>query len=467
MKPANSLPRKVPESLGVSSRAILGFIESIERSKLELHSFMLLRHGSVAAEGWWAPYKPELRHMLYSLSKSFASTGVGLAVMEGRLSVEDPVISFFPDQLPAEISDNLAAMRVRHLLSMSAGHAEDTTNRLFASKGPAWTKTFLELPVENPPGTRFVYNSGATYMLSAIITKLTGQTLCDYLAPRLFEPLGIEDYLWECSPEGINTGGWGLSIRTEDIAKLGQLYLDKGMWNGKRIVSEEWVSEATSIQISNGDGGASDWAQGYGYQFWMSRHGAYRGDGMFGQFCIVMPGHDAVVAITASVKDMQGVLNCVWDHLLPAMSRGPLPEDRAGQETLGETLESLAIPVPVDRSHSVVAQRISGKRFPVTIGDGLQCDLAFSFREDKCTIHMYDQAKQYSIDCGLGNWIESEVELPGRTPVGTGPTKVAASCGWSDDRTLEMTFRLIETPHRQQMICHLEADKLQVEMTRL
>ncbi len=467
MNPARALPRKDPESLGVSPRAVLDFIESIEGSGLELHSFMLLRHGFVAAEGWWAPYAPELKHMLYSLSKSFASTAIGLAVMEGRLTVDDPVVKFFPDELPEQVSDNLAAMKVRHLLSMSAGHSEDTTNRLFTSKGPTWAKTFLGLPVENPPGTRFVYNSGATYMLSAIITKLTGQTLADYLAPRLFEPLGIEGYTWDLSPEGINTGGWGLSIKTEDIARLGQLYLNKGVWNGERILSEDWVREATSRQIANGDDPNSDWAQGYGYQFWVCRHGAYRGDGMFGQFCIVMPEKDAVLAITASTKDMQGVLNRVWQHILPAMGGEPLSPDVRAREALVQKTSSLAIPLPVTRTHSPAANQVSGRQIPVTLPNGQQATVTLEFCGDSCSIVIDDGKGKYTLNCGLGSWSVGEALLPGNLPAGSDAFKLAVAGGWLDDNTFKAAIRFIETPHGEAIVLHVEDNEPRVEFCEL
>ena len=207
----------------------------------DLHSFMLLRHGQVVARGWWSPYAAQRPHMLFSLSKSFTSTAVGLAVAEGRLTVDDPVLSFFPEDAPAKVSPNLAAMRVRDLLSMSTGHAKDATGRATHKKEGNWVKGFLSLPVRYAPGTHFVYNSAATYMLSAIVQKLTGMTLLDYLRPRLFEPLGIDNPTWESCPRGINTGGWGLSVRTEDIARFGQLYLQKGVWKGQRILPEAWV----------------------------------------------------------------------------------------------------------------------------------------------------------------------------------------------------------------------------------
>ncbi len=336
------LPRSTPEAQGISSAAILAFVVAAEANILELHSFMLLRHGQVVAEGWWSPYSPEHPHMLFSLSKSFTSSAIGLAVAEGRLSVDDPVLSFFPADAPAVVSANLAVMRVRHLLSMSTGHHEDSRGRMWIRYRKNWVKGFLALPVEHVPGTYWVYDSGATYMLSAIIQKTTGMKLLDYLQLRLFAPLGIQGATWETSPQGINIGSWGLSLKTEDIARFGQLYLQKGMWNGRRILSETWVDEATSSQIAN-DRPDPDWHQGYGYQFWRCQHGAYRGDGAFGQYCIVMPEQDAVLAITSGVVEMQPPLNLVWEHLLPAMGPAALPANPEVHVKLARKLSGLAL----------------------------------------------------------------------------------------------------------------------------
>jgi CubicO group peptidase (beta-lactamase class C family) len=327
---AQPLPRSTPEAQGVSSAAIRAFVETADKQVDTMHSFMLVRHGHVIAEGWWKPESPEKPHVLYSLSKSFCSTAVGLAVAEGRLSIDDPVLKFFPDDAPAAPSDKLKAMRVRDLLTMATGH--QTAPVLTAEA--TWVKSFLAHPVEHKPGTHFLYNSPGTYMCSAIVQKLTGQTVNDYLRPRLYEPLGIEGAEWSNSPEGISAGGWGLYLKTEDIAKFGQLFLQRGEWNGK---------QATSKQVSNGSDPTKDWDQGYGFQFWRCRHGAYRGDGAFGQFCIVLPEQDAVIAITADSKDMQGELNLVWEKLLPAFQKAALPENADEQAKLKRTLSSLAV----------------------------------------------------------------------------------------------------------------------------
>ncbi len=337
---ADPLPRSEPEAQGVSSVQIRRFVEAANEKIDTLHSLMVVRHGHVVAEGWWAPEGPEKPHVLHSLSKSFTSTAVGLAVAEGKLSIDDTVLSFFPEDAPVDPSSNLKQMRVRDLLTMSTGHQTQPT---FNSETP-WVKTFLEHPVPRQPGTHFQYNSPATYMCSAIVQKVTGQTVLEYLTPRLFEPLGIASPEWLVSPQGVPVGGWGLHLRTEDIAKFGQLYLQQGTWNGKQLVPAEWIAMATSEQVSNGSDPARDWDQGYGFQFWRCRHNCYRGDGAFGQFCIVLPEQDAVIAITANTKDMQAELNVVWDDLLSAFQQETLPANPEELAKLKQALSGLKVP---------------------------------------------------------------------------------------------------------------------------
>jgi CubicO group peptidase (beta-lactamase class C family) len=333
------LPRSSPEAQGVSSTAIREFVETADAQVDTMHSFMLVRHGHVVAEGWWKPEAPDKPHILHSLSKSFTSTAVGLAVAEGKLSIDDPVLKFFPEDAPAEPSPKLKMMRVRDLLTMSTGHE---TEAKFTPDTP-WVKSFLAHPVPHKPGAHFLYNTPGTHMLSAIVRKVTGETVLDYLKPRLFEPLGIRNPEWGLSPQGNTVGGWGLKIFTEDIAKFGQLYLQKGQWNGKQLIPASWVEQATSKQVSNGSDPAKDWDQGYGFQFWRCRHGAYRGDGAFGQFCVVLPDQGAVVAITADARDMQAQLNIIWDKLLPALQSAPLPANPTEEAKLKQTLAGLAV----------------------------------------------------------------------------------------------------------------------------
>jgi CubicO group peptidase (beta-lactamase class C family) len=334
------LRRSTPEAQGISSEAIQDFVAAADKINT-LHSFMLVRHGRVVAEGWWKPEAPDKPHVLHSLSKSFNSTAVGLAIAEGKLSLDDPVLKFFPEQSPAEPSENLKAMKVRDLLTMSCGH--DTEPKR-GTNGPA-VKDFLAHPVPHKPGTHFLYNTMGSYTLSAIVTKATGQTSLEFLKPRLFEPLGIENPNWPSSPEGISLGGYGLMLCTEDIAKFGQLYLQKGKWNGKQLIPEKWIEQATSKQVENDKEGHSkigiDWVQGYGFQFWRCTHNAFRGDGANGQLCVVIPEKDTVVAITANTGNFQGEMNAIWDKLYPAFQSQPLSENATGVEKLKQALATL------------------------------------------------------------------------------------------------------------------------------
>ena len=358
-----ALPRSAPEAQGVASAALLGFIDEAEAKINALHGVVIVRHGQVIAEGWWAPYAAEEPHLMYSLSKSFTSTAVGLAVADGKMGVDDLVSKFFPEEMPEKPSNNLKAMRVRDLLTMSTGHhAEDIAAFPFMSE-ESLVRKFLALPVAHKPGTLFVYNTPATFMLSAIVQKVTGQTVLEYLQPRLFEPLGIENPTWEASKQGISLGGYGLSLRTEDIAKFGQLYLQRGMWQGKQLVPKAWTETATSRWMSNGSNPASDWDQGYGFQFWRCRNGAFRGDGAHGQFCVVLPEQDTVVAITAGTRDLQGVLNVVWAKILPALQAGALPADAAGEAKLKQKLASLTLKTPVAIAPPALAREIAGRRY--------------------------------------------------------------------------------------------------------
>ncbi len=430
-----------PESLGISSQSILNFIEAAEKQrKDDIHSFILLRHGQVAAEGWWNPYNPESPHMLFSLSKSFTSTAIGIAQSEGLLSINDKVISFFPGQAPDSPSANLQAMRIRDLLKMSSGHNDDATGRM-RQDTTNWVRGFLSLTVEHKPGTHFVYNSAATFMLSAIIQKVSGKTLLEYLTPRLFEPLGIAHPTWETSPEGINTGGWGLKVRTKDIASLGQLYLQKGVWQGKQLLPQAWVAEATQLQSSNGSNPDSDWEQGYGYQFWRCRHNLYRGDGAFGQYCIVFPEQDAVLAITSGTSDMGAIMNLVWDNLLPAMKETALTENKEAYTALQNKLNSLTLSVVSGKSGSPLVKSMSGKTYNIQQNEEGLTKAVFNLKGSDQSIILTSGTKSSIIPIGNGTFKKGTFIGP------SGDEMAVASCGaWISPDTLQVRSYLYETP---------------------
>lgn len=469
----STLPRSVPEAEGVSSEGILSFLGAAAKSKHEFHSFMFLRHGKVIAEGWWNPYSRNLKHTMYSVSKSFTSTAVGFAVNEKRLTVDDKVISFFPDFMPDTIRENLRELTVKHLLTMSAGQEPDPT-RTLVSRDSNWVKAFLAVPVINKPGSAFLYNSLATYMLSAIVQKVTGQKVIDYLTPRLFKPVGIQGMDWETDPMGINTGGWGLRIKTEDMAKLGQLYLQKGNWKGKQLLPKEWVEEATTFKIQQSPESlqskrdSSDWLQGYCYQFWRSRHNSFRADGAFGQYIIVMPEQDAVIAITAESPDMQDEINLVWKYLLPAIKKDKLQINKNSWASLHKKLASLALPLPAKSTASPVASRISGKTFTIGENENDIKSLSLQFTNNICYLTLKVDTATYKIGFSSAKWETGETTKPGPYLLakakarfaGLPPFKVAGYYNWKDENTLELTLRYIESPHTKKIICHFDKNKI-------
>lgn len=471
-----TLPRSTPEMEGVSSEGINRFLEAWAQKKHEPHSFMMLRHGKVIVEGWWSPYRADLRHTMYSCSKSFTATAIGFAVTEKKLTVEDPVISFFPESLPDTISPYLAEMKVKHLLSMTVGQQPDPTGPV-GTQHDDWVKAFLALPIVHQPGSRFLYNSLATYMLSAIVQKVTGEPIIDYLLPRLFEPLGITGADWESDPRGINTGGWGLRVKTEDMAKFGQLFLQKGQWNGKQILPASWVEEASGMKILQNPSAtqalrdSSDWLQGYCYQMWRCRHNAYRGDGAFGQYIIVMPDHDVVIAITSETGDMQDEINLVWNHLLPSIQKNKLPAKAKAANALKQRMATLSLPLASKTLAPAWTKSISGKRFSLSPNDQYLSGLSLDFQPESCILGLVSQKDSFTFSFGSGKWIQGETKRLGPSLVsgirghfaGLPPSKIAGSHAWKNDSTLELSMRYIESPHSETWTCVFNGDKIKVE----
>jgi CubicO group peptidase (beta-lactamase class C family) len=466
---AYSLPRSTPEEQGISSAGIEKFIDAIKSSGQEFHSLMIVRHGHVVAGGWWEPYSSEHRQQLYSLSKSFTGTAIGLAVSEGRISVDDPVIKFFPELLPDPVSDNLAALKIRHLLSMSVGHGKDWILLLEASApGVPWEKTFLSLPVVFKPGSQFMYNSGASFMLSAIIKRVTGQTAHEYLQPRLYEPLDITTATWGENWEGINMGASHLRMPTEDLAKFGQLYLQNGVWKGKQVVSSDWVAQASTKQMSNGHDDSS-WAYGYGFQFWLNPPGGFRADGAFGQYSMIFPKQDAVVVITSESISTKDTMQIVWDVLVPEMKGGQLAADKPAHRQLQERLKALKYIPPQLAADSPKAKQIGGKEFILDPNPFNTRSVSFTFDSDKCLFTLREEGKpDIVITSGLNKWIRKGNLKPSAHSLFSlrridFDSIVAAAYGWQDDNTLIFTWRYIETVHGETFTCVFDDDRLTIK----
>ena len=459
----SNLSRKSPESQGVSSKGILDFLKATKESGLEWHSFMLLRHGNVVSEGWWKPFESGFKHTLYSLSKSFTSTAIGLLVQEGKITVEDYVISFFKEDAPQLPSENLKAMKIKHLLTMNTGHDADTMPKLRDSTN-SWVKTFLAQEVKHEPSTHFLYNTGATYMLGAILQKVTGQKLEDYLAPRLFQPLGITGYDWETSPQGLNTAGFGLRVKTEDIAKFGQFYLQKGKWKGKQILAEAWINEATSKQTTS-QSGDNDWSQGYGYQFWRCKPGFYRGDGAYGQFCMVMPDQDAVLVMTCESFNLQKTMDVAYQTLLPALQNGVLAENPSDTIALKSALKNLVLPTPKGKTQSPLTPQYNDKDFTIEKNAYGIIESEFIFSNEGCTLELLTAAGETKLKFGWENWLLNKGIPKNLFPVANRthiPSKTAGTATWINDNTLQLNLKFVEAIHGDKITCVFEGDKVTI-----
>jgi CubicO group peptidase (beta-lactamase class C family) len=459
------LPRSTPEAEGLRSEALMPLITALDGSVGEIHSLMLLRHGKVVLEGWWAPYAPQDIHVMYSVSKSFNSTAVGLAVQEGLLSIDATVLSVFPELAPAAPDPQMQSMRIVDLLTMSTGHEVDANDAMRARADGQWTRAFLETDVPREPGTYFFYNSGAAYLLSSIVQKVTGQTVRDYLQPRLFEPLGIVDPVWGSSPENVNLGDGGLAIRTEDLAKFGQLYLQKGSWNGVQVVPEQWVNDATSTQISTGNSDGN-WSYGYGYQFWRSQVG-FRADGSLGQFSFVLPEQDIVLAITSGTTNTDGVMKAVWQNLLPAIADAALPENTGAATALRDRLSTLAIPVPTGTADSALSAEVSGRRYAVAANNQGILSLQLDLTTDQPALRVEDADGLHTIGLGLGQWVRGRTGFKKHINelFDTPEQGIAAIGTWTAADTFSVKLTFTETPYSMTANFKFDAERVLVDMS--
>ena len=430
-----------PESQGVPSEAILKFIDGCEKTfdagdLGAMHGFVIVRHGKVIAEGSWKPFDTlNETHMLYSHSKSFTSSAIGLLADRGKIDLDERIVDIFSNEVPAKVSENLAQLRVRDLLTMNVGKKDHLLR-----DGGDWVKEFLSKDFFRKPGTGFKYDSDATYMLAAIVEKKSGMKMMDYLQKNMFDQIGIAKAWTTYSPQGIPCGGWGMNMTTRELARFGQLYLNRGDWDGKRVLSSDWVSLATTRQTWSGWqnvgvkalGEGTDWEQGYGFQFWRCRHGAYRADGAGGQYTVVIPEKDMVVSAHAGLGDFPKELDLIWDNLLPVLKDAPLAENPSAQKKLADRLAKLAIkPVefararkwttPFEFSLRENSRGFKSVRFDPKDGGGCICTLVTRAGEQK-------------FPAGTGEWQEGSIRIDTENYEGLGAYigehKTMASCGF-------------------------------------
>jgi hypothetical protein len=366
---------------------------------------------------------------------------------------------------PAKPAEHMSHMRIRDLLTMTSGHENDMMDHLRARDGTDWTASFLETKVEFPPGTHFRYNSAASYMLAAIVQKVAGTSVEEYLRPRLFDPLGFESYLWGKSAEGVCLPG-GLSVTTEGLARFGLLYLNEGKWNGRQLLSENWVKHATLRQTASGEGTEGNWDQGYGFQFWRNKGPGYRADGSLGQFCFVFPEHDVVLAMTSGTSDMNGVMDLVWEHLVPAFGTEALPANEVAAEQLSQKLRALALPIPVGIEEPPPVKKISGRLYE--FGENAQGikSASIDFLKSQTVITIRDADGAYEIRCGSDTWTRGRTGFKKRVNelFETPRQGIAAIGAWTAADVFSAKFCFYETPSILSADFRFQEDELVLDM---
>jgi len=337
-------PRKAPEEAGLSSLQIAAFLQEIEQNpELEIHGVMILRHGAVVCDAYFGAYKPCFWHVGHSLSKSVTATAIGMLIDEGKLSLDDKAVKILEKKLPPLAQLTHKAITVRHLLTMTAGATFSEAGALVENN---WLRAYFESMLRFDPGKEFYYNSLNSYVLAAIVKEITGTGLREYLKPRLFDPLGITVCHWETSPEGIEDGGWGLYLRREDVAKIGQLYLDRGLWKGKRLLSENWVKTSTRPMVPTSE---SNGIFDYGFHMWSGRkHPCFLFNGMFGQDMLAFP-ESGILIVTNGGLEQLFQQSIYYDILMKYFGdRYPdaLPRDRKSETVLRQRVASLTAVEP-------------------------------------------------------------------------------------------------------------------------
>lgn len=430
------LPRSTPAAERVDAAGLSLLLDRLAEQSVECHSVMVVRHGRVIAEGWWQPFTPERPHLLYSVTKSFTSIAVGLAIDAGLLALTDRVVDVLPDHVPAPVSDRCAQLTVERLLSMTTGHESDVLEDAWALEPDDLVKGFLRVTPHHPVGSRHAYNNPTSYVLARMVERVTGRSLPDLLQERLFDPLGVGHPEWERLRDGTTFAFHGLYLRTEDLAAFGEMLLRGGRWRGRQLVPREWVEMATRRQVATvqfEDGSRSaDWLEGYGYHFWMSRYG-YRADGAMGQYCLIIPDADLVVAMTAATVDMQAPLDAVWDCLLPAVGT-------AGRVTRDGEL--------ADRMRRLSLSRVAGDhrpdRFVRAIVDGAEASalpagtsVAVTPERDGWSVRFDLGTPAVEVAVGHGGWREC-------APLGR---PVVAAGGWQGEDFVADLF-VLTSPSR-------------------
>ncbi|MDD2647579.1 MAG: serine hydrolase [Eubacteriales bacterium] len=433
----------------LSPSALYRFLTECPKNGVDLHSIEIFFGDKQALRLALPPYDYSSKQQLYSLSKSFTSVAIGMLWDAKKLSLDDLAADYFADRLPSDLSENARKIRIRDLLTMRAGHDEcpfgDMAESYFRTGSDPIVKFFTK-PIPNESGTHFCYNTGASYVLSAIVSKITGLSLLDFLMPRFFEPLHISHPYWLAVETGVNAGGVELHLSIDDLAKFGKLIWDKGVFEGKRIISEEYLELATSKQADNGDpASGSFWAQGYGFQFWQNARGGFRGDGAFGQVCLVRRDLGFYAVALTESKDMGKELNIISDLLEDAKNA----VSEASKSDVTEYLENYStVPEGGEGDASALLGRwIVDKSFPII--STIELDKA----DDGILMRISDSSRDEDIRFAFGKWERNDIlfgnltpDLFKRSPYCLDDVRLMCAATLDGD-ALTLTMRYLNTPH--------------------
>ena len=457
-----ALPVATPESLGIPSSAILNYLKALDKAGVNMHGFLLARHGKIAAEGYYAPYQQDQPHRMYSTSKSFASFAVGLLVDDGLVSLDDKITKFFPDKLPEKLHPYVEMMTVRNLLMMSTCYGGTTYNRgnVQYDDPTDWVGTFFRCPPDRYPGQTFFYDTSASTVLGALAERLSGMTVPEFLRSRGFADLGFSDGAYTVRTENgeFSWMGSGMCCSLRDLALFAQVCLNKGEFDGKRIISEEYITAATSRQIDNSIAGKN---YGYGYQFWMSRAG-FNCSGLGGQMAYCIPCKDAFL-VTIADTQAQSFANAVMEDefyrcILDAMVDEALPENADDQKALADFISGLYVKPLVNTCISPVATEVSGKSYtmnenaPLAAGVLNWKNMKIDFADDGGILTYTDAEGEKRLGFGYNHFeaqnfpgFAPEEETAGKPIIVYGfHTKPAltlpcmTSAAWADERTLNL-----------------------------
>lgn len=444
-----------PESLGIDSRLITAFLDDIEEQGLELHSFMLTRHGKVAAECYWTPFRADIPHTMFSVSKSITALAVGFAIEEGLLTEDTKVYAVFPEYAPKHPTPAAKALTVRHLLTMTSGKMPSF---ILNTEGPSWVESYLGAPFARMPGKHFNYASENTYMLAAVVKKVTGECVLDYLQPRLFAPLGIERPFWETDKGGTEVGGWGLYLKTEDVAKIINCVMNSGVFDGVQVIPKFWAKTVGRAHVAQTPGVAHDHNSGYGYCFWRNSFPeSYRCDGVFSQLAVAIPDFDTCIITTGGEPHERKVLETFWKYFPTKFKDNPLDENPAALAEMNSKLASRSLPkMKTGARRFDVEEKVNGKyikfrksrslssltvvnNFTRSKKSGRLNNICFDFGKDSLRMRWTEKYNEMDVRIGYnGEYILSRVKLADTE------FTFASTSGWLSDGSFEVWLRPLE-----------------------